>query len=223
MCEDGTGRCRFESLLERANRQFGSRSLLSSGFHGRIAVRVYTVRKPGPNTDREFQAYIDLLQDIGIDIADVPRTLEPGTTNRWLYIWRSKPQAERFARELGARLRDRSWYVHELDEPWDEQRGPLAPLMVLSIPTSEGTEFRLEPASQERIMLHFPNARVVGQVAFPTQVRKDYERQHGPVWDQVIILLTGIPEEAVARLGGVRIVTPEGRVLHERVPADTHR
>jgi hypothetical protein len=190
-------------------------------------MRVYTVRKPGPNTDQEFQAYIDLLEAIGIDIADVPRTPDPGTSNRWLYVWRSKPHAERFARELGARLRDRSWHVHEFDVPdeqsVDEQRGPLAPLTILSIPTSEGTEFRLDAASQERIMLHFPNARVVGQVTFPTQVRDDYERQHGPVWEQVIIRLTGIPEEAVARLGGVRIVTPEGRVLHERVPADTRR
>jgi hypothetical protein len=188
-------------------------------------VRVYTVRKSEPNTDQEFQAYIDLLQDIGIDIADVPRTPEPGTANRWRYIWKSKQQAERFARELGARLRDRSWYVHEFDlpndEPLNEQRGPIAPLTILSIPTREGTEFRLEPASQERIMLHFPNARVVGQVTFPVQVRNDYERQHGPVSDQVIILLTGISEEAVARLGGVRIVTPEGRVLLERVPADS--
>jgi hypothetical protein len=68
-------------------------------------------------------------------------------------------------------------------------------------------------------MLHFPNARVVGQVTFPAQVRHDYERQHGPVWEQVIILLTGIPDEAVARLGGVRIVTPDGRVLCEQIPA----
>ncbi len=187
-------------------------------------MRVYTVRKGGPSTDQEFQAYIDLLQDVGIDIADVPRTPEPGTTNRWLYVWKSKLHAERFARELGARLRDRSWQVYELDVPddWplDEQRGPLAPLRILSIPTSEGTEFRLEGTSLERILRHFPNAPVVGQVTFPTQVRADYERPHGPVWEQVISRLTAIPDEAVARLGGVRIVTLEGRVLHERVPAD---
>ena len=186
---------------------------------------MYTVRKAGPNTDQEFQAYIGLLQDIGIDIADVPRTPEPGTTNRWLYVWVSKPQAERFARELGARLRDRSWHVHEFDlpddEPADENRGPLAPLTILSIPTSEGTEFRLEPASQERILRHFPNARVLGKVAVPTRVRGDFELRHGPVWDEMIVLLTGIPEEAASRLGGVRVVTPEGRVLHERVPVDT--
>lgn len=190
-------------------------------------MRMYTVRRPGPNTDREFQTYIELLQEIGIDIADVPRTPEPGTTNRWLYVWRSKLHAERFARELGARLRDPSWFVHEFDvpddEPIDERRGPLAPLTILSIPTRQGTEFRLEPTSLERILLHYPNARVVGQVTFPTQERLEFERQHGPIWDQVIPPLTGIPEEAVARLGGVRIVTPEGQELYERIPADTSR
>jgi hypothetical protein len=184
-------------------------------------MKAYTVRKDGPNTDREYKAYVDLLQDIGIDIADVPRTPEPGTTNRWLYVWQKKPLAERFARELGARLRDPSWFVHELDVPADQQpteRGPLAPLTIFSIPTSEGTEFRLEPTSQERVLTHFPNARPAGKVTFSAQVRREHERQNGPVWDQVIMALTGISEDAVTHLGGVRIVTPEGQMLHERVP-----
>ena len=190
-------------------------------------MTVYTVRKPGPNTDREFQAYIDLLQRIGIDITDVPRTPEPSTANRWLYVWHDKNLAERFARELGERLRDRSFYVHEFeipeDQPAAEQRGPLAPLMILSIPTGDGTEFRLESSSQERILGHYPNARVVGQVEFPTPVRQDFERQHGPVWDHVTAILTGVPDEVVDRLGGVRIVTPDGRLLHERIPAGAGR
>lgn len=195
-------------------------------------MRMYTVRKSEPITDREFQAYIELLQDIGVDIADVPRIPEPDTTNRWLYVWSSRPQAERFARELGTRLRDRSWSVHEFevpdDEPLNEHRGPLAPLTILSTPTIEGTEFRLEPASQERISLHFPNARIVGQVKFPSQRHNDpqghsdCERQHDPDWEQVIRRLTGISEEDRAQLGGVRITTPQGCVLHEEVPADTH-
>lgn len=189
-------------------------------------MKMYTVRKSEPNTDREFQAYVELLQDIGVDIADVPRIPEPDTPNRWLYVWRNRPQAERFARELGTRLRDRSWSVHEFevpdDEPLNEHRGPLAPLTILSIPTNEGTEFRLEPASQERISLHFPNARIVGQVTFPPQSHSDYERQHSPDWEQVISRLTGISEEARAQLGGVRITTLQSCVLHEEVPADTH-
>lgn len=190
-------------------------------------MRVYTVRKSEPNTDQEFMAYVDLLQSIGIDVANVPRTLEPGTTNRWLYVWKNKPQAERFARELGERLRDRSWQVHEFDVPEeqlsDERRGPLVPLTILSIPTSEGTEFRLESASLERLFAHFPNARVVGKVTSPTLVRDDFEAQHGPLWDHVIAPLTGVSDEAVERLGGVRILSTDGTVLHERIPADAAR
>jgi hypothetical protein len=94
-------------------------------------MKVYTVKKQGANTDREFQAYIDLLEDIGIDVTNVPRTPEPGTTNRWLYVWTNKLLAERFARELGARLRDPSWLVHEFELPNDhvpdEARGPGSP------------------------------------------------------------------------------------------------
>lgn len=190
-------------------------------------MRVYTVRKSEPNTDQEFTAYVDLLQSIGIDVANVPRTLEPGTRNRWLYVWKSRPQAERFARELRERLRDRSWQVHEFELPEEqlsnERRGPLVPLTILSIPTSEGTEFRLESSSLERLFAHFPNARVVGKVTSPTPVHNDFEAQHGPLWEHVIGPLTGVPEEALERLGGVRIVATDGTVLHERIPTEAAR
>jgi hypothetical protein len=185
----------------------------------------YTVRKPEPNTDKDDQVYYALLEHIGVDLANAPRTLEPGTTNRWLHVWKSQLHAERFARELGRRLRDTSWFVDEFELSHDEI-GPLAPLTVLSIPVKGGTVFRLEANSQERVMRHYPNARLVGEfeqpagVTFPHDVREDFERQHGQVWDQVIILHTGIPEEAIDRLGGVRIVTLTGEVLHERLPAN---
>ena len=186
-------------------------------------MKVYTVKKHEPNTNREYQAYVDLLEDIRIDIADVPGFPSPEPPNRWLYVWQNKPLAERFARELGARLRDSSWFVHEFDVPADgqsSQRGPLAPLKIVSIPTSEGTEFRLEPTSQERILTHFPNAHPAGKVTFSAQVREDYEAGNMVQFGNQVIgmILTGIPEEAVARLGGVRVVTHEGQLLHERLP-----
>ena len=192
------------------------------GFVEGCAMRVYTVRKPGFNTDPEFQAYIDLLEEIGIDIASAPRIPEPGTTNRWLYVWRNRPQAERFAREIGGRLRDPSWAVHEFDIP-DEERGPLAPLVIWSMPTIQGSLFRMDPKSQARVMHHFPNAKLAGEVLFPADVRHDYERRHGSVWDQVIMMLTGIPDESIDRLGGVRILSEEGETLHERIPSELHR
>jgi hypothetical protein len=185
-------------------------------------MRVYTVRKPEPHSDREFQAYIDLLEEIGIDIANVPRTPEPGTANRWLYVWRSRPQAERFARVLGGRVRDPSWAVHEFDVP-DEERGPLAPLVIWAIPTAEGTAFRLDSKSQARVMHHFPNARLVGEKFVPGQVGRDFGSEDEPFWDQILGVLTGIPDGSIDRLGGVRVFAEDGEILHERIPADLHR
>ena len=191
-------------------------------------MQVYTVTsKRGFNTDREFQAYIDLLEDIGIDISNAPRIREPGTQNEWVYVWRNKTQADRFARELGRRLWDDSFYVRDFQIPGaEEERGPLAPLTIRSIPTREGTVFRLESRSMDRVMRHFPNAMLRGEVMrrgavlAPAGPREDGLRQDDPEWDNIIIQLTGLDEEAVARLGGIRILDEDGRVLHQRLPVD---
>jgi len=72
-------------------------------------------------------------------------------------------------------------------------------------------------------MHHFPNAKLAGEMRFPTQVRPDYERQNGPVWNQVIIILTGIPDESIDRLGGVRILSENGEILHECLATKVRR
>jgi hypothetical protein len=192
-------------------------------------MQVYTVRKKGGlNTDEEFQAYVDLLEEIGIDISSVPRTREPETDNYWLYVWRSRTQAERFARELGARLHDPSFEVHPFEIP-NEDRGPLAPLTIQAIPTRQGTIFRLAPRSLGRVMLHFPNAPLKGEltlpreVHLPTRMGEDDQRTQGPDWDEIIATLTGLPEDAIEELGGIRILAEDGRVLHQQLPSDAPR
>ena len=65
-------------------------------------------------------------------------------------------------------------------------------------------------------MRRFPNARLAGEKFLSTETRIDYERLQGSsFWGQVAILLLGIPRESIARLGGFRVVTPEGEILHE--------
>ena len=87
---------------------------------------VFTMTKPGGTRDHEFEAYTRLLEDIGVDVANVPRIPEPGTRRRWLYAWRRKEEAEGFARELKLRTRDGSWHVSQFKVD-EEDRGPVAP------------------------------------------------------------------------------------------------
>ena len=186
-------------------------------------MQAYTVLKPLAIREREYQAYTGLLEGIGIDINDVPRIAEPSTKNRWLYVWSDRNRADLFARELQRQTEDRSWTIHEIDLPVEEH-GPLAPLVIMAIESPDGTKFRVVPESQQRVMRCFPNARLKGEkfysekdrvLFFSTETRGDYERQHGPIWSQVAIQLLGIPLESIARLGGFRVVTPEGEILHE--------
>ena len=89
-------------------------------------MHVYTVRKLGPNTDKELQAYIALLEEMGIDLVNIPRSLTPEAASFWLFVWKSKSQAESFARELGTRLHDSSWFVHEFELPQEESKPAIA-------------------------------------------------------------------------------------------------
>jgi hypothetical protein len=41
---------------------------------------VFTVTKPGGTKDYEYEAYTRLLEEIGVDVANVPRVPEPETT-----------------------------------------------------------------------------------------------------------------------------------------------
>jgi hypothetical protein len=177
-------------------------------------MRVYTVHKPDGTKDREFEAYKGLLEESGIDLSQVPRTQEPGTGHRWLYVWNDRTFAERFRRELSTRTRDPSWEVYEFDQP-QEEVGPLAPLDIVAEHTSDGTVFRLAPTSQERIMRSFPNAHLTGEVFWGTERQRTHEHDRGPIWDQVASTLTGLSAEQLETLGGYRIVEWVEKVLYE--------
>jgi hypothetical protein len=183
-------------------------------------MRRFTVLKPGGTTDHDFEAYKALLEEIGIDLSNVPRVQDPSNARRWLYVWRERAAAERFARELRVRTQDNSWATRELDL-MAEESGPLAPLDVIAEPVTDGTAYRLSTASQERIMKRFPNARLAGVVVLSTQTLQDYERDGGPAWDQVIILLSGLTADQVDELGGYRVYETYRRTLYESTAAAT--
>lgn len=183
-------------------------------------MQVYTVRKLPFNTDTEYQAYLDLLEEIGVDLSSAPRVHEPGTSNHWLYVWHRREEAERFARILGDRLRDPSFMVHSFEID-DEERGPIAPLIIRSRRTSQGIIFRMDEWSQRRVMRHFPNALLSGEVPLPGLARTGRRAGRGSALDQVARSLTGLDDSELAGLGGFRVFDENGRLLHERVPVES--
>jgi hypothetical protein len=181
---------------------------------------VFTVTKPGGTKDYEFEEFTRLLEDIGIDVANVPRIPEPGTGKRWLYTWRRKEEAVGFAHELKKRTRDGSWLVYHFDTK-EESRGPVAPLDIYEVREAEGRRFMyyLAPASRERINRAYPHTTLSPSISISESDFDGVRRQHGERWwNRVCILLTGLTDTQVRSLGGYRIILPYGEIGYEEMP-----
>ena len=72
-------------------------------------------------------------------------------------------------------------------------------------------------------MRRFPNARLAaegeGESSFRPRRQQDDEREHGPVWDQVIMLLSGLSADQINELGGYRVYETVVRTLYESAAA----
>lgn len=172
----------------------------------------YTVTKPGGVKNEDFEPYKGLLEEIGVDLSRAPRLPQPGMT-RSLHMWTDRGAADRFLRELRARSGDASWILSELSRPQAEL-GPLAPLDILVLPSTQGCHYRLTPDSQERVMKRFPNARLSGDVFLPHHAAANVDR----AWRDVAVRLTGLADVQLAELGGYRIYEQGGRTVYELAP-----
>jgi hypothetical protein len=187
----------------------------------RLNVPVYTVTKPVGTKDREFEAYTRLLEEVGIDVSNSPRVAESGTDNRWLYAWKKKIEAERFATELRRRTGDRTWGVYEFEDA-AEDYGPVAPLDIASVPEEEGFTYYLTPASRERVVAVYPGTRLPGGLAIAIGAQQDLLGQGGvEAWMEICRLLTGRTDEEIDSLGGVRVIVGEDTVAFQRIPTAT--
>lgn len=61
----------------------------------------------------------------------------------------------------------------------------------------DGATYRLHPTSAMRVQKAFPGVRVAPSVYVGYASRDEFEALHGPMWPQIVILLTGVD---VARL-----------------------
>lgn len=167
----------------------------------------YTVAYEDAGIKRhEFDGYVRLLEKRGIDWTNIPRVQEPGTTNRWLYVWTDRHDADAFCADLRAETRDKKWVVRELPADTEPSPGPLTPVVILMRRHSQGAEFTLHPQSRMLVKRRFPDARPVASVSIESTTMQDFEQQHGPIWEHIALVLTGLSTAQLAELGGYEVV-----------------
>ena len=78
------------------------------------------------------------------------------------------------------------------------------PIVIYRGANRDGETFALEPRSLDGLKHEFgESVPSTSRVFIGHDTRYDYETIHGNVVPQVVILLTGVPEERLSQLGGV--------------------
>jgi hypothetical protein len=184
----------------------------------------FTVIRPGGTTDFDIAPYALLLEKRDIDLTQAPRTPEPKTENRWLYVWKDWDEAETFARELRKRSKDKTWQVQEVPAERVSE-GPLGPVQIDVGCQSDGCTYVLSFLARLLLKKRFPHTHMIPNIFIGKDVRSDKQEQFADaVWDHVAVLLTGLSLAQLDELGGYSVFdTDSYRLLRKPPPLNGTR
>src|SRR5215213_6419407 len=95
-------------------------------------MAAYTVGLPGGTRDFEYEAYVRLLEQNGVNVAQTCRVVDPVGGKRWLHAWANEADAEVFAVSLRQETENPAWKVYTLPDA-EPNAGPLGPIDVLVV------------------------------------------------------------------------------------------
>jgi hypothetical protein len=182
----------------------------------------FVVTRPVGAKDGEFEAYVRLLRQRGIDLGNSDRVPDPGTHRRWLYVWPSREAAEEFARALRDQTGDHDWAAQAVNAP--PSKGPLGPVLIQLSRRGNGLLFALHPLSRAMIRSAFPDAAPSGSnISIDAQTYADYVNAHRSLQDLVqgiAPVLTGLSADDLEQVGYAVIDDSNGETHVFVPPAD---
>jgi hypothetical protein len=176
----------------------------------RLPSRAYSVGLPHGNGQREFDAYVQILQQQGITIDDSTQIGNP-FGRKWLHVWDDRSNAEQFANRLRQVTGNRDWEVYDLSPPRSlagGQDGRSGPVEILVGRQADGSTYSLHPNSLKLIRQRFPQVHPRSTVFIGSDTRTDIAAGGASIYDQVAIILTGLAIGQLNELGGYRVVDP---------------
>jgi predicted Zn-dependent protease len=88
-------------------------------------------------------------------------------------------------------------------------RAEQGPLIVNIGRQGDGCTYRLDPLSKHRLKAAHRRARTVPTVFIGYTTRDEFEALQGPMWVQIVQMLTGVTAEQLSALGGVELHDPD--------------
>lgn len=88
----------------------------------------------------------------------------------------------------------------------------MEPIRIQMAHQTEGVTYALHPLSRRRILARWPDLRLLPKVFIGYTTRDEFEALHGPVWREIVLLLSGHALEELEReFGGVELYEPASR------------
>jgi hypothetical protein len=84
--------------------------------------------------------------------------------------------------------------------------GPMEKLLVLVSTDPDGIVFELDADARKAIRGIGGRVKPARKLFVSYDTHDDFRRSHGPVFDHVALVLTGLPTEKLGELGGVRFI-----------------
>lgn len=83
----------------------------------------------------------------------------------------------------------------------------------------DGATFRLSPKARAFLRSRIDDLPSRSSIFVADETGSIFEHYHGPMWEQLVMILTGLNEEQLSELGGFEFVTAiDGKVLFESSP-----
>ncbi len=182
----------------------------------------YIVIADEPMDGLVYQDYLAALTralvERGTPPERVPRVLENGAPERWVYVWDDEAGARAFVEKLRESFDGPSWQVRATGE--QPSVGPLAPLQLNVGPLATGWAFELDVLTRSALRRSYPHACRQGTVVvrlYPGE--RHQEGDLARLASQVLPILTGLGDEELAPFGSYQVIRPStGAVLVPPVP-----
>lgn len=84
-----------------------------------------------------------------------------------------------------------------------------SPLTIFVGYQNNGATYQFDPISREKIQETFPSSQQAKTIFVGFDTKDDFEKQHGPIWKQIILLLSGVSaSELIEKFGTIYIKIP---------------
>jgi hypothetical protein len=179
-------------------------------------------RNDAGNTNEEFEAYSRLLNQLGYNLGKLPRSPDPKTGRRWVYVWSNRKEAEAFAKTLNKRTKGKDWVTDEVAAPPSE--GPMGPIIIQVGRRSSGWILGLNSLSWSMIQKAFPDAVApASSLSVDFESSEDFFRKYESIpklASKVVPVLTGLLPERLDELGYALIEDDTHRTLMYSPPSE---